>query len=276
MRSTLVVSLLFPTLVCAAPTLEIVRPVIAQSDGGVPVPPGFEHTPGELLFFSCRVAGYSKTSEEKVHVAYSVQAFDPQGVPLTEIYRNEMLTEVTSQDKEWMPKIATEVQIPPLVASGSYKLVVKAEDLFAKTSTELAVPFSVRGKEMPPSDSLVVRDFEFMRSEDDTHALEKAAYKAGDAIWMKFDITGFKYGPKNHVDISYTTSFLSPSGKVLWTQPEPATDQSESFYPKRYVSAQMSLNLLPNTHAGEYTIVIAVKDAVGNQTIESRHPFTVE
>ena len=54
---------------------------------------------------------------------------------------------------------------------------------------------------------------------------------------------------------SYTTSFLSPSGKVLWTQPEPAVEQSESFYPKRYISAQMALNLLPKTSPGEYTIV---------------------
>jgi len=267
---------LLPTLLSAAPALEIVRPAISQSDGGVPVPPGFDHIPGELLFFTCRVAGFSKTAEDKVHIAYSVQAFDPKGVALTELYRNELATEVTPQDKEWMPKIATEVQIPPLVASGTYKLVVKAEDLFAKTSTELAVPFMVRGRDVPASDALVVRNFEFLRGEEDTHPLEKAAYKAGDAVWMKFDITGYKYGEKNHIDISYTTSFLSPSGKVLWTQPEPATDQSESFYPKRYVAAEMALNLLPNTKPGEYTIVISVKDAVGNQTVESKHSFTVE
>src|SRR5437763_6638582 len=86
---------LLPALLSAAPALEIVRPVIAQSDGGVPVPSRFEHVPGELLFFSCRIAGYSKTQEEKVHVAYSVQAFDPNGAPLTELYKNELLTDVS-------------------------------------------------------------------------------------------------------------------------------------------------------------------------------------
>jgi hypothetical protein len=267
-------TLLFPALLSAA--LEIAKPVIAQSEGGVPVPRGFDHVPGETLFFSCRIAGFTKTAEEKVHVAYSVQAFDPKDVPLTELYKNEIATDVSPQDKEWMPKIATEILIPPLVASGTYKILVKAEDLFAKTSTELAVPFQVRGRTVEPSDALVVRNFEFLRGEEDTHPLEKAAYKPGDAVWMRFDITGFKHGEKNKVDVSYTTSFLSPSGKVLWTQPEPAVEQSESFYPKRYVAAQMALNLLPNTSRGEYTIVITVKDAVGNQTIESKHPFTVE
>src|SRR6202011_2315723 len=102
--------------------------------GGIPVPSGFEHVPGETLFFSCRVAGYSKTAEEKVHVAYSVQAFDPKGVPLTEIYKNEMVTDVTPQDKEWMPKIATEIQIPPLVGAGTYKILVKIENMVAKAN----------------------------------------------------------------------------------------------------------------------------------------------
>ena len=111
MRTTLL-ALLVPALLGAAPALQIVRPIIAQSDGGVPVPSGFEHVPGETLFFSCRISGYTKTAEEKVHLAYSVQAFDPKGIPLTEIYKNELVTDVTPQDKEWMPKIATEVQVP--------------------------------------------------------------------------------------------------------------------------------------------------------------------
>ena len=96
---------------------------------------------GETLFFSCRIAGYAKTPEEKVHVAYSVQAFDPKGVPLTEIYKNEMITDVTPQDKEWMPKIATEIQIPPLVGAGTYKILVKIEDMVPKANAELSVPF---------------------------------------------------------------------------------------------------------------------------------------
>src|ERR1035438_504954 len=65
---------------------QVVRPIVAQSDGGVPVPGGYQHVAGETLFFSCRISGYAKTPEEKVHVTYSVQPFDPKGVPLTDIY----------------------------------------------------------------------------------------------------------------------------------------------------------------------------------------------
>jgi hypothetical protein len=231
---------------------------------------------GETLFFSCRVAGYAKTPEEKVHVAYSVEAFDPQGVPLTEIYKNEMVTDVAPQDKAWMPKITTEIQVPPLVGAGTYKILIKIEDLVANAKAELSVPFVVRSKTVEPSDTLVARNFQFFRGEDDAQPIEKAVYRGGDSVFARFDIIGFKYGEKNRIDVSYLTSVISPSGKVLWTQPEPAVEQSESFYPKRYVVASMGITLLAKTTPGEYKIAVTITDAVGKQTYETKQTFTVE
>jgi len=263
-------------LCSAAPALEVVRPIVAQSDGGVPVPSGYEHVAGETLFFSCRVSGYAKTPEEKVHVAYSVEAFDPQGVPLTEIYKNEMVTDVAPQDKAWMPKIATEIQIPPLVGAGTYKILIKIEDMVANAKAELSVPFVVRSKAVQPSDTLVARNFQFFRGEEDAQPIEKIVYRGGDSVFARFDIIGFKYGDKNRIDVSYLTSVISPSGKVLWTQPEPAVEQSESFYPKRYVVASMGITLLAKTTPGEYKIAVTITDAVGKQTYETKQTFTVE
>lgn len=261
----------------AAPAgLEIVRPALSQMDGGAPDPQGFEHVPGETVFFTCRVANYGRTPEQKVHLAFSVQPFDPQGVPLAEIYKNEISDELTPQDKEWMPKIETSLAIPPLAPSGTYKIVVKAEDLIAKTATELTVPFQVRGREVQPSDTLAVRNFHFFRGEEATQPMEKPVYRAGDGLWARFDVVGFRYGqPGNHVDVGYRVSILGASGKVLWTQPEAASEQSNSFYPKRFVSASLGLSL-EGTHPGEYTMAVAVEDAVGKQTAEARQNFTVQ
>ena len=263
-----------PAVWCAG--LEVVRPIVAQSDGGVAAPAGYDHVAGETLFFSCRIAGYAKTPEEKVHVTYSVQAFDPKGMPLTEIYKNEMITDVAPQDKEWMPRIATEVQIPPLVGAGTYKVLVKVEDLVNNTKAELGVPFEVRSKTVEPSDTLVVRNFQFFRAEEDPQALQKAVYRGGNVLWARFDIIGFKYGDKNRIDVSYIASVLGSGGKVLWTQPEPAAEQSDSFYPKRYVAASMSITLATNTTPADYTIAVTVTDAVGKQTYETKQSFTVE
>ena len=267
---------ILPLLVFAAQALEIVKPILSQMDGGTPEPPGFQYTPGETIYFTCRVADFSKTEDNRMHVAYSVQAFDPKGVPLDELYKNEIKVEVTENDKEWMPKISTVISVPPLVASGTYKVVVKAEDQLAKTVTELSVPFQVRGHAIEPSETLVVRNFHFYRAEDDAQPMAKSVYKPGDGVWAKFDVTGFQYGPKNKIDVAYVTSVIAPSGKVLWTQPEPAAERTESFYPKRYVSASMGITLQNNILPGEYAIAVQVKDAVGMQSFEQKYTFTVE
>jgi hypothetical protein len=276
MRLVVPVLLSFALAAAAAPALEIVKPVISQMEGGAPEPPGFEHRPGETLFFTCRIANFGRTPEMRIHLAYSVQAFDPQGVPLAELYKNEISDELSPQDKEWMPKIETSLAIPPLLPSGTYKIVVKAEDLIAKTNAELSVPFQVRGREVPAADALAVRNFHFFRGEEATAPMEKAVYRSGDGLWARFDIVGFRYGqPNNKIDVSYRISILGAEGKVLWSQPEAASERSESFYPKRYVPASLGLSL-QGTKPGEYTMAVSVEDAVGKQTAEARQTFVVE
>jgi hypothetical protein len=268
---------IWPCLLAAAPGLEIVRPVVSDTDGGPGNPASFDYRPGQIIFFSCRVAGFAKTPEDRVNLSYTVQAFDPRGVPLADIYKNTLTAEVTPQDKEWLPKIETEIAVPPLVFSGSYKIAVKVEDVVAKTTAELSVPFLVRGGEdLEPSDTLVVRNFRFLRNENDTKAAERPAYRNGDHLWAKFDITGYKYGAGNHVDVTYTTSIIGSAGKTLWTQPEPAGEQGDSVYPKAYIPAEMGVMLQGKVKPGEYTLVVQVKDAVGNQSCEARQAFTVE
>ena len=134
----------------------------------------------------------------------------------------------------------------------------------------------MRGYQLDPSDTLVVRNFRFYRAEEDTQPVEKAVYNPGDSVWARFDITGYKFGPKNKMDVSYLVSLINSEGKVLYTQPQPAVEQTESFYPKRYVPAAMGLNLQKNIRPGEYTIAVAVKDAVGDQSFDGKYTFTVQ
>lgn len=269
------VLLAFASSLLAAP-LQIVRPILSDSEGGAALPSGFEYRPGETLFFSCRIANYQKTSDEKVHLAYSVEAFDPKGIPLVELFKNNITAEVAPQDKEWMPRIATEIAIPPQIAPGTYTVVVTAEDLVAKTNAELSVPFQVRGRRVGPSENLTVENFQFFRGEDDAQPAEEAVYRPGDTVWTRFDITGFRYGPGNQIDVGYVVSVLDGAGKVLWTQPEPTTERGGSFYPKLWVSASMSITVQKNTRPGTYSFSVQVKDGVSDQTIETKANFSVQ
>jgi len=273
MRPLLFLALALPAFTAQ---LEVVRPILSTSDGGASLPSGSAFRPGETIFFSCRVRGYQKTQEEKVRLAYSIQAFDSKGVALVEKVENEIMEEVGPQDKDWMPRVATEVALPPLIGPGTYRIVVNVQDLIARDQAELKAPFEVGGHTVTPSDSLTVENIQFFRSEEDTQALEKAAYSPGDAVWTRFDITGFRYGPKNRVDVSYVVSILDHSGKVLWTQPEPTSEQTESFYPKLWIPASMSITTQKNTRPGEYAIAIQAMDANGNQMYETKAVFSVE
>lgn len=272
---------LFPLLVAlaisaSAAELQIVRPIVSQEEGGAPDPQGFSHIPGETLFFTCRVANFARSPESKIHVAYSIEAFDPKGVPLDPAYKNEFVDEVGPQDKEWMPKIQTEISIPPLAPSGAYKIVAKAEDLLAHKTAQIEIPFEVRGHAIDPTDKLTIQNFHFFFGENDSQPMPQPVYHQAQSVWVRLDITGFAYGPGNKIDVSYQTSFLNAEGKVLFAQSEPAVEQTESFYPKRYIPAEFSVTLGKNLKPGVYTIQVQVKDAVGNQSYEGKETFTVE
>ena len=136
--------------------------------------------------------------------------------------------------------------------------------------------FMVQGRKVETSGSLALRNFRFLRGEEDREALLAAAYRAGDTLWARFDITGFKAGEKNHIRVVYGISILGPSGKVLFSEPQAAIDEEAPFYPKRYVPGIASLNVQPKTAPGQYTLVVTVSDEVGEQTAVGHFIFRVE
>jgi hypothetical protein len=275
MRSLFLLALL-PAGLMAAPALEIVKPVIAQMEGGDALPPDFQHGPGETLFFECRISGFKKSAEEQINLKYSVQAFDAKGVALGEIFQNEVKEEVGPQDKDWLPKIETQLALPDTMLSGKYKIVVKVEDVLAKGSTETSVPFEIKARDIAPSATPIVRNFRWFHNEDETTPMRQPVYHPGDPMFMKYDVTGFKYGPGNKVDVSCVASLVLASGKAIWTQPDAATEQSEAFYPKPYFSVEFGISLQKNFQPGTYTMSVTVKDNIGKQTYEGKFNFTVQ
>ncbi len=276
MKSILLLAFL-PVCLVAAPALGIVKPVIAQSDGGDSLPATFKHVAGETLFFTCNISGFTKTPDEKISLTYSVQAFDPKGVPLTEIFKGESKDEISPEDKNWLPKVETQIVLPDILPAGNYKIVIKAEDLIAKTSTDLTIPLVVGGREVAASPTLIAKNFRWYHNEEDERAMSQPIYHAGDNMFMKFDIVGYKYGANNKIDVSYRPSLVLESGKTIWTQEgDPPTEQSESFYPRPYVEGEFGISLNKDFKPGTYTMAVSVKDAVGKQSYDGKFQFIVQ
>jgi hypothetical protein len=265
----------------APPRLEVVQATLHQYEGGPPLTGTFEFFPGDTVFLSFKVAGFQlveKANEESLSLTYEIEAFDPQGLRLQEKVAGKVAGAVTPEDKKarWMPLVEYSVLVPPAAPPGDYRLVITVKDAHSGAAAEKEVTFRVRGRLVEPSETLTVRNFRFYRSEVDTRALEVPAYRPGDTVWARFDITGYKLGENNRFSIEYGLAVLNESGKELYRQEVAAADERESYYPERYTQGSLSLNLTPDLAKGTYTILLMVRDRLGNQTYETRHAFHVD
>ncbi len=268
------------TLVAAAPPkpLAILNVALGQYEDGPTVPVGYEYVPGETVFFSFQVSGYRTRGDEEpeVRLEWRLESKDPAGVSIVEPQTGKVVTTVSQKDKDWMPKIRETILVPPFAPSGTYRIDILVKDEIAQAEVRKSVDFKVRGRDVEPSPTLVVRNLRFYRTEEDKKPLELAAYRPGDAVWIRFDMTGFKFGEKNRFDVGYGIQVLKPNGEATLTQPEAAVEQDTSFYPRKFVPAAFSLNLPADVMKGQYTVIITAHDKVGNQTCEAKQTFTVE
>ncbi len=188
---------------------------------------------------------------------------DPAGVPIEQDKSGVIEENILPQDKDWRPKFLASFIIPGFAPTGVYHVALTVKDEIAATQTTADVPFQVRGRTVQPSETLITRDFAFLRSDDDKVPMRPAVYHPGDTLWAKFDITGFKFGPNNLFSVSYGLAILDAEGKQVFEQPEGASDSKESFYPQRYVAGSLSLSLDANVAKSAYTLVVTVRDKIG-------------
>ena len=256
--------------------LSVFKPSISDMEDAPAVPPTFTFVPGQFVFLSFQIDGYKVSPERQIKVSYKVDALDPKGVRLMETIESNVDTTLADEDKNWKPKVRHQVLLPPLGGSGVYKIAIALHDDLSRADASQELKFEVRGRDVAPSDTLVIRNFHFYRGEEDREALATAAYKPGDTLWARFDITGHKFGPSNSVDLDYGVAVLAPGGKVLFAQEKGDEEKSSSFYPKAYVPCSMNLSLQKNIQPGQYTIAVTARDHIGKQTYETKQNFTVE
>ncbi len=259
-----------------AKQISIVKAEFQQYEGGPAVAPNFTYLAGETVFFSFQIAGYQASEDSKVALAYSIDALDPHGVRIVESQRGKVAEELSPEDKAWLPKVRYSFQVPPTADSGKYRLSLAAKDELNGSEAKQDVTLEVRGKQVEPSDTLALRNFRFLRSEEDSKALTPPLYRPGEALWARFEITGFKHADRNRFDVSYGISVRRPGGEVLYSEPKAASEKEESFYPHRWVQGILSLKLDPDIAKGEYLIVVSVRDDVGTQTFEGKYPFRIQ
>jgi hypothetical protein len=260
--------------------LGITAVAISQFEDGPNVPNDFVFDPGETVFVRFQIEGFKAPPEDepgKIQLSYILDAKDPAGIPIVETKSGKVEVELAPQDKEWLPKVRHLAVVPSTAPSGEYKFSAIVRDgLAGGAEVKRDIGFRVRGRKVEPSESLVVRNFRFLRNEDDLAALAAPAYSAGSPVWARFEITGFKLGVKNAIDVEYGLAVFRENGQKLFEQPVAAGDREATFYPKRYVPGALSINLAHDIAKAPYTIELTARDKIGKQTVSTKHVFTVE
>jgi hypothetical protein len=273
-------ALLATALLSLAPAppkqLVIEHPAIHQFDDGPDLAPDFRFASGETVFFDFAIRNYFRREDDKVSLTWNAQVQDGSGIPVILPLFGKVTTELAPEDKDWAPKVRFEIPIPPHALSGTYKILISVADDPAKTNASRDFTFEVRGHAIEPADSLEVRNVGFYRTEEAPKPLAVPAYAPGDTVWIRFDIVGFKLAEQNRYDVGYGIEVLRPNGESMFAQPDAAVERGDSFYPRRYVPAGLSLNLQKDLRRGQYTVVITARDRVADQKAESRQTFSVE
>ncbi len=241
----------------------------------------YRFLPGDYLHFTFQIAGFAVKSEErgevrKISLSYEVTPEDANGVALAPSSTDKIESDLSPEDKNWLPKRRVSFLIPSFVAAGEYRVHVALKDVFGKAEAAADFPFRIGGVRIEPSSVLTVRDFEFLRNEGDREPLKIAAYSPGDTVYARFDMVGYKLGPNNGYQLSYGLTVLRPNGKLFFQDPKAAELESDSFYPAAFLPGTIDLTTTPDTPRGEYVIVLTVRDLIGNQNYEARQAFTVE
>ncbi|MBI4906106.1 MAG: hypothetical protein HY820_20905 [Acidobacteria bacterium] len=254
--------------------LEPLPPTFYQFDGGPPLRGEVSYLAGETIFLSVLVGGYHVSAKDTVALEWKAEVFDEAGVPLVKAGEKSLEEELAPEDKDWKPKIVWQFDSPPTASCAKCRFVIEVKDRGNGEVAKREAFFALRSRSVEPSETLVIRNFRFLRSEDG-EALATPAYRPGDELWARFEITGYKYGEGNQIAVDYGLSVNRPSGKLLYQEPTAATIGDKSFYPRRYVEGVLNLRLqgLP---AGEYPITVEVRDSVGSQKYEGKFVFRVE
>jgi len=254
--------------------LQIVHAALLEAEDGF-ARSDTVYFPGETIYLAFNIQGFTVDRNSHVKLTYTIDALDPNGVPFVEPEVGKVDTELAPQDAKWTPRVRFSPAIPLFAESGKYKFVMLVTDQLTSKQATQEAPFQVRGRRVEPSATLAIRNFAFSR-EEEVEPLAEAAFRRGDVLWASFDMAGYKIADRNLVDVEYDLAVFNAENKQIFKQPEPAREKSSTFYARRYVHATFNLNLESGIQPGEYTILLAVRDNIGQQTYEGRYKFTVE
>jgi len=265
-----------PKSAAAGPALQTSAAIVSQFEDG----PGLEGSQkmvvGETGFFRFAAVNFKTSDTGKVQLSGHVQVFDPRGTPIAPTDDIVIGTTLSQEDKDWRPRFHSQFQLPAIAPPGTYKIHFEVTDEQTHQKAGGDTAFAVDGRDVAPSQTLTIRQIGFYRGADDETSLSVAAYRPGEMVWVRFDVTGYKYGEQNAMDVAYDVAVTDAMGKQLFSQENAAVEKSQAFYPQPWVPGSFSLTLQPDMGKAAYSVSITAHDGIGKQNVTEKADFKVE
>jgi hypothetical protein len=265
-----------PKSAAPGPALQITAAIVSQFEDG----PGLEGSQkmvvGETGFFRFTAVNFKTSDTGKVQLTGHVQVFDPRGTPIAPTDEIVIGTTLSQEDKDWRPRFHSQFQLPAIAPPGTYKIHFEVTDEQTHQKSAGDTAFAVDGRDVAPGTALTIRQIAFYRGPDDEMPLGVAAYRPGEMVWVRFDVTGYKYGEQNAMDVAYDVAVTDATGKQLFSQENAAVEKSQAFYPQPWVPGSFSLTLQPDMGKATYSVSITAHDGIGKQNVTEKAEFKVE
>jgi len=254
--------------------------VFRQFEGGPAWDTGQAARSGENLVFSFSISGLktfeTDKEEKKIRYEWTAQALDPKGVALAEPLSGKQEAEILPEDKDWIPKISGTLKLPDFLPRGSFHLAVSVRDVVADVSAKGEFPFPVSGPSIPSQDRFAIQDVRFFREESSTEPISPVAYRPGDTIWIRFQMSGFHGNSSKELHVRYGYELKNPTGKVVFSQTDALEARQSYFYLPAYLPAFLSFTPDSKVPRGEYAVILTAQDAVSGEQAQSEQKFRIE
>ncbi len=252
--------------------------MVSDVEGGAKVDELRSFGEGEKLYLDFRIGNFTTSGDPvRMKVEYLVSPLDDLGRHLAPGLKGEVDEEITALDTLWRPHLRYELEIPQVPRPTPHRFVIQLKDVLSGVENTTEVPFNVYSKFPVAPPTLTVYDLQFFGGEFDEAPLKEGRnYRRGEKVFLRFSLTGFQHSEKQGYRLEYGVTVRDAGGRVLLSVPQAAAESRESFYPKAYVPCAVAILLDRNARPGKYSLVLSVRDTLGNQRLESPHAFVVD
>lgn len=262
-------------------SVSIINAGVQSSEDGPFVSSGHRFLPGDPVHATFQVSGFRSQKQNEdaartMSVHYSAVLEDANAIPMAPPETGAVDTELSSEDKDWTPKRRVVFTIPSYVAAGKAQLHLIVEDVLGKSRVERSLPLTIGGVTVLEAQKLAVQNGQFFRTESSNEPLELPAFAPGDSVFLRFDMTGFKYGENNSYRLTYDLLVTRPDGKTYLRQLHAAELSASSFYPAQFLPGTVQVTTSRDSGKGKYALTLTIHDEVGKTSIETKAFFTLE